>query len=396
MTKVGYHKLHYPLEMADDWVILIDESIQIGSQKYLAIFGCRAKNIPIGRSLTLNDLVPLHAVVLDKSDGNIIKDILSTVTLRVGRIMSICSDEGPNLMRAFRLYQEDHPQTIHIPDITHKVANMLKRRLNGDSEWEQFIKKINETKLKIYNSSLGHLAPPSLRGKSRFLNLDVLVEWALKVLELLKNGSSSSAYDAKMAKKYLGWVCWFEDSIKHYSNMLDVVSLARHLIRQNGIQRHVADDFAIEFESISSHSSVGWNVEVCELANEIYDFFCEQGNKVTKDQRLLGSSEAIETFFGKYKSMQGNQTKAGFSRMVLAGVAHIGDLDKSLVQEAIENVSYIQVDKWVKVNVGVTIHAKRCEVFRECKKKSYRKLNNNSNQVDQELTGDFIGEAMGF
>ena len=59
MAKVGYYKLHYPLEKADDWIILIDESIQIGSQKYLAIFGCRAKNIPIGRSLTLDDLVPL-------------------------------------------------------------------------------------------------------------------------------------------------------------------------------------------------------------------------------------------------------------------------------------------------------------------------------------------------
>ena len=93
-------------------------------------------------------------MVLDKSDGEVVRDILNTVTLRVGGIMSICSDECPNLMRAFRLYQEDHPETVQIPDITHKVANMLKKRLNGDSEWEKFIKMIKiHSEYYVYSKS---------------------------------------------------------------------------------------------------------------------------------------------------------------------------------------------------------------------------------------------------
>ena len=396
MAKVGYHKLHCPLEKADDWIILIDESIQVGSQKYLTIFGCRAKNLPVGRSLTLDDLIPLHAVVLAKSDGNIIRDILNTVTLRVGGIMAICSDECSNLVRAFRLYQEDHPETKHIPDITHKVANMVKKRLNIDLEWKQFIKMINTTKLKMYNSSLAHLAPPSLRGKSRFLNLDILIEWTLKVLELLKTGNTSSAYDDKIAEEYLGWLRKFEEPIKYYSNMLDVVSLVRHLVRQNGIHRHIADEFAIEFENASLHSSVEWDVAACTLANEIYEFLYEQGNKTGIGQVLLGSSESIETFFGKYKSMQGDQTKAGFSRMVLAGIAHVGVVNKSLVQAAIETVSHAQVDKWVQANVGITVHAKRCKIFGKHNKKLPLLPYAKSIEMAQELAGFSIGEAMGF
>ena len=149
----------------------------------------------------------------------------------------------------------------------------------------------------MYNSSLGYLAPPSLRGKSRFLNLDVLVEWALKVLELLKTGSMSSAYDATMAEKYLGWLRKFEEAIKYYSNMLDIVSLARHFVRQNGIHRRTADDFSIEYENASLYSSVEWDATTCVLANEIYEFLYEQGNKAEIGQVLLGSSESIETFF---------------------------------------------------------------------------------------------------
>ena len=82
--------------------------------------------------------------------------------------------------------------------------------------------------------------------------------------------------------------------------------------------------------------------------------------------------------------------------MVLAGIAHVGGVDKFLVQEAIRAVSYSQIDKWVQANVGETVHAKRCEVLGKYKKKSQLQLHINSTEVEQELTGVFTEKVVGF
>ena len=49
--KIGYYQLFKEKERADDWIIIIDESIQIGKDKILMIYGIREKNIDFSRIL---------------------------------------------------------------------------------------------------------------------------------------------------------------------------------------------------------------------------------------------------------------------------------------------------------------------------------------------------------
>jgi hypothetical protein len=175
---------------------------------------------------------------------------------------------------------------------------------------------------------------------------------------------------------------------------VELASIARHLVREKGVHKYVADDFSIEFEHASPEG--GWDAASCKMANQIYEFLERQGNKIEKGRILLGSSESIETFFGKYKSMQNNQTKAGFSGLVLAGLAHVGELDKSTVRAAIETVTYAQINEWVAKYVGATVHAKRCKVFsksKKCIKLIFQKI---SIYMGRELTGIYDEEAVGF
>jgi hypothetical protein len=394
MAKVGYYKLHSHIEKNDDWIILIDESIQVGSHKFLVILGCREKDLPRGRALNLEDLIPLHAVVQTKSDSDSILRALEVVKLRVGSIKGVCSDECSNLVNAVNLYRIENPDIVHIPDIVHKLANMLRKQLKDEVEWENFIKSVNTAKAKMYNTSIAYLAPPSLRGKSRFLNLDVLVDWASKTLQILKTGSHLKDYDPEYAEKHLGWLRQFEEPLAYYTNLVELACITRNLVREKGIYRHIADDFIIEFEKASPKE--GWDVATFQVADQVYEFLEEQGNKIEKNRILLGSSEVIETFFGKYKSMQGNQTKAGFSGLVLAGLAHVGKIERSNVQDALETVTHTQVNDWVEEYVGVTVHAKRCKIFKKstkCVKLMFEKI---SGYMGRELTGTIEGLAVGF
>ena len=394
MAKVGYYKLHLDIDKSDDWMILIDESIQVGSQKFLVILGCREIDLPRGRALKLEDLTPLHAVVQTKSDADSVLKALEAVKLRVGSIKGICSDECSNLVNAVNLFKIDNAEVVHIPDIVHKLANMLRKQLEGEAEWELFIKSVNTAKAKMYNTPIACLAPPALRGKSRFLNLDVLADWASKTLHILKTEGSLKDYDPEYIEKHLGWLRKFEEPLTYYTNLVELACIARNLVRENGVHRYIGDDFAVEFENASPKE--GWDVATCEVADQIYRFLEEQGNKIEKGRVLLGSSEVIETFFGKYKSMQGNQTKAGFSGLVLAGLAHVGKIDRSIVQEALETSTHAQVNDWIKKYVGVTVHAKRCKIFKKpnkCIKLIFQKI---SSYMGQKLTGTIEGEAMGF
>jgi hypothetical protein len=93
--------------------------------------------------------------------------------------------------------------------------------------------------------------------------------------------------------------------------------------------------------------------------------------------------------------MQANP-KAGFSGLVLAGLAHVGKLDKSTVQVAIETVNYTKVNDWVNKNVGKTVHAKRCELLGKPIKQICSILKKISLKMGRVLTGRIEGEAMGF
>jgi hypothetical protein len=212
--------------------------------------------------------------------------------------------------------------------------------------------------------------------------------------ECSNTGTSFIDYDPENTEKHLGWLRQFEGPIKYYANLVELAGIARHLVREKGIHRYIADDFIIEFENASPEE--GWDVVTTRTADQVYEFLEEQGNKIEKGRIFLGSSEVIETFFGKYKSIQGNQTKAGFSGLVLAGLAHIGTIDKSIVQDALETVTHTQVNDWVEKYVGVTVHAKRCKVFRKpkkCIKLLFQKI---SEFVGRESAGTNTDRAVGF
>ena len=61
--KIGYFRLSQKKEIANDWIIIPDESIQLGRDKALVIYGIREKNLPSHRALNFTDLVPLRIIV---------------------------------------------------------------------------------------------------------------------------------------------------------------------------------------------------------------------------------------------------------------------------------------------------------------------------------------------
>lgn len=76
---------------------------------------------------------------------------------------------------------------------------------------------------------------------------------------------------------------------------------------------------------------LGFDLEACEYAGKLIDFVHKQSEIVPIGQVWIGSSEVIESLFGKLKCLEHDQSKGGFTSLVLGVAACVGKLDTNVV-----------------------------------------------------------------
>jgi hypothetical protein len=80
-------------------------------------------------------------------------------------------------------------------------------------------------------------------------------------------------------------------------------------------------------------------------------------------ERLLGSSEIIESVIGKFKSLEQDQSKSGFTAMILSLASMLSKTTQDVIYKAIESVPTKKVFEWMKENIGQSVQSKRKEVL---------------------------------
>ncbi len=160
--RVGYYKLIRAKQIANDWVWIIDHSIQLGSEKCLVILGLRLCDLPApGQCLQHKHVELIELLPVSKSNGDVVYEQLNETTKKTGVPRVILCDHGSDLKAGIKMFCNEHQQTAHVYDIKHKVANMLKSELAQNSKWIEFTKFAAQAKRQLQQTSLAHLAPPN-------------------------------------------------------------------------------------------------------------------------------------------------------------------------------------------------------------------------------------------
>jgi len=380
LTRIGLYKLHRPKERADDWIFIVDNSIQIGTQKCFVVLGIRLSKLKAW-PLTFEDVEVVLIELHDEGGQQEICQMIEKAQEKVGKVVSVCADDGPDLRSGIDLFCEKYG-VGRVYDTIHKIGTFLKKVLEKDPEWQAFTSAASEAKRKMQQTAAAHLVPPNQRTKSRFLNIDVLVRWAVDVMEAL---GDSKHPDKQLLEQYCGWIRRHKELIDRLQQ-LDVVSQhVRQHIRENGLSRSTGG--LVEKLLYQAMASFALNVEACQYAGMLIDFFVEQSKVVPPEQVWVGSSEIIESLFGKLKCLERNQCKGGFTSLVLGLSACTGRLDVRLVQEAMIQVKTKDVDAWTREQVGTTLLAKRRSALGRHRKKRPVK------EIGQESTGIYLEEA---
>ena len=98
------------------------------------------------------------------------------------------------------------------------------------------------------------------------------------------------------------------------------------------------------------------------IKTELLDFVEQESKKAGKDERLLGTSEIIESVFGKMKRLEHDQAKSGFTVFILSLAAIVSKTTTEIVHEALETVPTKRIHEWFKNNIGKSVQAKRMQV----------------------------------
>jgi hypothetical protein len=88
-------------------------------------------------------------------------------------------------------------------------------------------------------------------------------------------------------------------------------------------------------------------------------FVAAEALKVHPRERLLGSSEVIESVFGKFKRLEDTQAKSGFTCLILTMNAMVAQTTHEVIPKALETVPTKCVLEWCKKTLGASLQAQR-------------------------------------
>jgi hypothetical protein len=381
LTQVGLYKLNRPKEQADDWALIIDNSIQLGPQKLLVIMGIRLSKFR-GKALTFEDMDILLMEVHEKSDATQILKSLEKAQSKVGKVAMICADDGTDLRGGISLFCDKY-NAGRVFDGIHKIGTFLKKILGEDPKWQAFVSAAAEAKKKMQQTQAAHLAPPNQRTKSRFLNIEILVRWAVDTLSALESPWHS---DKELLESHCGWIYQYKDLLEQLKQMALISQTARQYIREHGICATTGDQLDMALERVIE--PLDFNAQACEYAGMIVDFYHDQSKIVPAGQAWIGSSEIIESLFGKLKSLEQDQSKAGFTSLILGAAACVGKVDVDIVGAAMKQVRAADVNEWAKEQLGHTQLSKRRKALGGWRKRAKNLI--------QKVDGNSLGNAVGF
>lgn len=360
IMRIGLYELYRPKEEVSDRVWIVDHTVQIGTTKCLLIVGVRLSWWQEQRRpLEHRDLEVLWLEPVDNSDGEMVRMQLECAADEAGVPRAIVSDEGSDLKRGIEAFRQDHPETAAVSDIAHKMARIVKHELEEQDRWGKFVKHMGQTKLRLQQTELALLIPPTPKNKARYMNLKELVDWGSRALDFVDDPRDVDGVvvDRQKLQDKLGWIQDFRDDLTQWQGLLGMISTTLEYVRYEGYHRRAARELKKRLQPFLEHK---YNRPV---AVAILAFVKQQSQSAAPGERFIGSSECIESLIGTGKRIEGQQSKSGFTKLVLAMAAAVAKPTAEYLQEAFATVTTEDLYEFGRDILGRSVQSQRRLAF---------------------------------
>jgi hypothetical protein len=361
------YELKREKEYRNDWIFIVDFTVELGKQKALLVLGIPRQNflekvvIKQGE-LSHKDVEILGLEIMDSTKGEMIEQTLDEITKKVGIPVQIVADNGSDLARGIKLYQQKYPDLIYTHDVTHAMALLLKKHLGSDDRYQSFIKECNICRQRLQQTELSFLAPPAQRSQCRYFNVERLTEWAINLLssstetltKLMPDEDSTSLAE-KMIDK-LEWLTDYALDIVKWNEMLLLTRSVETHLKQSGI----SDQSPIYFEQ---NLAVYSDSYLQDFQQHILDYVIIQSNKFKELDTYLATSDVIESLFGKYKQFSSRCPLKEIGQTILTICLSTMNLTTNIIKNALETTTFVDVEDWKTEVFGLSMLSKRKTLF---------------------------------
>jgi hypothetical protein len=363
LLRVGLYLLRRTLPRRSDWVFILDHTIRLGQRKCLLILGTSLARVrDTGGALGHHDVVVLDLWVTARCTGADVAGRFQAVSARVGVPRQVVSDHGSDLAKGIGQFQAEQaavassPPVVDTYDVTHRLACLVKAELEPDPRWKEFLRRGTSSLFQLQQTVGACLVPPSPRSVARYLNVDRHIAWACRMLALL--GAPDVAEVAGLLKmgqaeartwlaNKLGWLREFREDVGRWERLVRVVRQTQEEVKHHGLGRSTARRVWQGLEA-----DLLGDPRLRPFVARVLGYLRTQGAKIPRGEAWLGTSDVIESLFGKYKWLGEKAPYAEVGASVLALPVLTTELTGELVQEALSVVSVEAVRGWVSEQVG--------------------------------------------
>jgi hypothetical protein len=353
VLRLGCYALLRPLLQDVPWLWIIDHTIQIGAKKLFLIVGCPLSDVPFGqRCLALVDLHLVALVPMEESNQHKVDAELEKASQRTGAPRLIVSDQGPDLTKGIERFQQRHGNTAAVGDIAHYGANVLENRWERDPRWADMVKRFSATNQQIRQTADAFLLSPTLRNKTRFMNVGPLLRFARRVLILLKRESPN-----KKASQRYGWLLEYEEDLARWLEQYDLVEKTIKRVRLHGVNSQTPENLEKEWGPESERSGTKM------VRGHMRVYVRKAVRQIKEGETLAGSSEVLESAFGKLKAKVGDSSKGELTGMAMSLGAILGKHEEAEVRQALDAVPEKKAEGMISRLLGPTLCWLRHQLF---------------------------------
>ena len=272
---------------------------------------------------------------------------MENAAYRTGVPRLIVSDQGSDLTKGIADYRDFRPGVAHVPDIAHVGANLLEHAWAGQPQWQQFVRRLQETS--------AYLLAPKLRAKARFMNVAAQLQFAARVLRHL-----ASASPRAKAVEHYGWLREHGEDLAVWTREHPLVQTTIAQLRVKGL--HAGTLAELE----SAWGEVGTRASTAGIADRLRAYVAKH-QPSEAGERFVASTEILESSFGKLKRIEGPQSQEGLTVLSLAMGAIVGEHSDEEVREALDATPQKVVDRWFERAWGHSVQWLRQQFARDAK-----------------------------
>ena len=194
LFRIGLGVLQQPVPRRDDWIVILDLTVELGTAKIWVIVGLPQERLQAlsgrkqGCCLGHRDVQCLALEVLEPSNGEVMANRLERLEGRIGRIQQLVADQGSDVKSGIERFRQRREGVRFTYEVTPQVALWLEPALKDDPLYGGFRRHCQETVQQLQQTALHFLKPPTPRSNARGQQMGEQVNWARKALAYPERG----------------------------------------------------------------------------------------------------------------------------------------------------------------------------------------------------------------